>query len=301
MATARDIQQRIRSIENISKVTGALGAVAVVKVHHAQQQALASRPYIESAQHLMRSIVSPQLSSTYELLKPRAEINNVAVLLITSDRGLAGAYNVRIVNMALAYEQALPVPVRYYIVGRKGQSIMARRKADIAVAFGDIPSRPDIDYAHEIARVIESAYVEGRCDEVYLAYTRFVTLMEQVTDIKPLLPVVPNQNKGRPDEPLQTYSFEPGMEAVLEELVPHYVENVIFQALLESAASEHAARMTAMRNATDNADALVDELTLSYNKARQLAITSEMLDIVGGSEALAQSEFDEKLESSENR
>ncbi len=287
MATARDIQQRIRSVQNISKVTGALEAVAAVKVHRAQQQALASRPYIESAQRLMRSIVSSHLDTTFELLKARSKINNIAVLMITSDRGLAGAYNVHVVNRVLDHEQYLPVPVRYYIVGKKGQSIMSRRKADIAAAFDDIPLRPSIDYAHGIARVIESAYLSGRCDEVFLAYTRFVTIMEQTTLIKRLLPVVPNHKDDHSDEPLPAYSFEPDVEAVLKELVPHYVENVIFQALLEATASEHASRMTAMHNATENAEVLVEELTLSYNKARQLAITSEMLDIVGGSEALA--------------
>jgi len=300
VATARDIQHRIRSIQNIAKVTGALEAVAAVKVHHAQQQALSSRPYIETVQHLMRSIVSPRLESTFELLKPRSEINRIAVLLITSDRGLAGAYNVRIVNMALDFEQMQPVPVYYYIVGRKGKSIMARRKADVAAGFGDVPSRPSIDYAHGIARVIESAYKNRLCDVVYLLYTRFVSVAEQQPVIKQLLPVVPEQNGGGPAMPTISYSYEPDIEAVLEELVPRYVENVIFQALLEASASEHAARMTAMHNATDNADDLVDELTLSYNKARQLAITSEMLDIVGGSEALSQSDHDPMLEGGEN-
>ncbi|MBN1121489.1 MAG: ATP synthase F1 subunit gamma [Anaerolineae bacterium] len=300
MATARDIQLRIRSIQNIAKVTGALEAVAAVKVHHAQQQALSSRPYIETAQHLMRSIVSPHLVSTFDLLKPRSEVNRIAVLLITSDRGLAGAYNVRIVNMALDFEQEQSAPVHYYIVGRKGQSIMARRKADVAVAFGDIPSRPSVDYAHGIARVIESAYTDRHCDIVYLLYTRFVNLIEQEPVIKQLLPVIPEQNSDSPTIPTIPYSYEPDEEAVLEELVPHYVENVIFQALLEAVASEHAARMTAMHSATNNANDLVDELTLSYNKARQLAITSEMLDIVGGSEALSQSNHDQMLEGSEN-
>jgi F-type H+-transporting ATPase subunit gamma len=287
MATARDILYRIRSIQNIAKVTGALEAVAAVKVHHAQQQAISSRPYIETAQHLMRSLVSPHLGSTFGLLKPRSEIRRIAVLLITSDRGLAGAYNVRIVNMALDFEHGQSVPVHYYIVGKKGQSIMARRKADVAAAFGDVPSRPSIDYAHGIARVIESAYTDRRCDVVYLMYTRFMNVIEQEPVIRQLLPVIPEQNDGDSTVSTVPYSYEPGVEAVLAELVPHYVENVIFQALLEAGASEHAARMTAMHNATDNADDLVDELTLSYNKARQLAITSEMLDIVGGSEALA--------------
>ena len=295
MATALEIKRRIRSVKNIAQVTGALEAVSASKVRKAQDRALATRAYAGAAFEIMGHLAQATGGIKHALLDTRENIENVLIVLISSDRGLAGAYNTNIVRATIQFEKERDLPYRYITVGRKGRDLMLRRGAQVAAEFSEIPDTPDIMLTTPITRAAVDDFMSGAVDEVYLAYTDFVNTLVQKTAIRRLLPLQPTETGLEPSEdshteksgPTAGYTFEPGPEAILDEILPRFTELQLYQALLEAQASEHSARMVAMRNATENAHALVDDLTLTYNKARQLAITSEMLDIVGGAEALS--------------
>jgi F-type H+-transporting ATPase subunit gamma len=291
MATAREIRRRIRSVKNIAKVTGALEAVSASRVRQAEAQVTATRAYANAALEILRDIAARSKGELgHPLLEERSEIKNIYIVMLSGDRGLAGPYNTNIVRETLDFEKTRTVPVKYITVGRKGRDLMLRRGADIIAEFSDLPAAPSILDITPITRTAVDDFLNGTVDEVYLAYTDFVNLLTQTPHIRRLLPLSPEQEE-QPDEPTgpqPVYEFEPNADTILEEILPRFTELVLFQSVLESLASEHAARMVAMRNATENANDLVGDLTLSYNKARQLAITNEMLDIVGGAEALAQ-------------
>lgn len=297
MATAREIKRRIRSVKNIAQVTGALEAVSASKVRRAQERTLATRAYANAAFEIMLNLGAQHANNMQHLLlDPRTSVKEIVVVLVSSDRGLAGPYNTNIVRKTIDFEKQHDQPVRYITVGRKGRDLMLRRGAQIVADFSDMADAPDIVEVTPIARVFMDDFLSGGVDEVYLAYTDFVNTLTQVPSIRRILPLQPTETgleqvEVSYEERTGTsagYAFEPGPEAILDEILPRFTELQLYQAILEAQASEHSARMVAMRNATENANALVDDLTLSYNKARQLAITSEMLDIVGGAEALAQ-------------
>ncbi|MBN1310202.1 MAG: ATP synthase F1 subunit gamma [Anaerolineae bacterium] len=295
MISAREIRRRIRSVKNIAKVTGALETIAASRVQKAQSQALATRAYAEAALGIMRDIARYQRGPiSHPYLDERATVKAIAVVLMTSDRGLAGPYNSNILRTVIEFEARQPVPVHYITIGRKGRDMMLRRGATVVAEFTDLPASPSILDITVIARTAIDDFLSGEVDEVHLAYTRFIHALQQDPHIQMLLPFQPidgEKNKDGVQGDRQTlpaiYTYEPNPEDVLRGVLARFTELQIFQALLEALASEHTARMIAMQNATENAKSLVDELTLSLNKARQLAITNEILDIVGGAEALA--------------
>ena len=296
MATAREIRRRIRSVKNISKVTGALEAVSASKVRKAQSQVLATRPYAKAALGILRDVaVRHEGSFAHPLLDARPVVRNIGILLITSDRGLAGPYNVNMVKAALDFEEQQDATVQYITVGRKGRNLMLRRGATVVADFSGLPSSPSIFDITALSHTVMDDFLSQAVDEFCIAYTDFVDTLRQIPRVERLLPLQ-RVHMDEPDAevvhdgPAAVYSFEPDPQSILEEILPRFTELQIYQALLESLASEHSARMVAMRNATENANALVDDLTLSYNKARQLAITREMLDIVGGAEALSRTQ-----------
>lgn len=293
MANPREIQRRIRSVKNIAKVTGALETVSASRVRRAQSQALATRAYARAALDILADIANRSAGVlAHPLLEEREDVKQIAIVLITSDRGLAGPYNTNVIRTAIDFEKTQTVPVQYVTVGKKGRDLMLRRRAKIVAEFSDLPAAPSILDITAITRTVVDDFLSGAVDEVYIAYTDFINTLRQEPRVMRLLPLKPSEDAAGGAEtsgPRSIYEFEPNAEAILDELLPRFTELVLFQSLLEALASEHSARMVAMRNATDNANALVDDLTLSYNKARQLAITSEMLDIVGGAEALSQS------------
>jgi F-type H+-transporting ATPase subunit gamma len=222
------------------------------------------------------------------------------VVVITSDRGLAGAYNSNVIRVAQRFEQRLGKPVDYVTVGRKGRDSLARIGANIVAAFDDMPAEPRISDISAIARIAMDAYLSGEVDEVLVAYTDFVNMLAQRPAVLGWLPLTTDtvaqqvaaeyvKDMATVTEGSQDYEYEPSAVAVVDEIVPRFTELQLYQALLEAQASEHAARMAAMKNATDNATQLTGDLTLQYNKARQAAITAEILDIVGGANALQQS------------
>lgn len=294
MPSLRDIRRRIRSVKNTAKITKAMEMVAASRMRRAQQRVIAARPYAEA----MRSLISELATvgggaDTLHPLLVQRPVDTVGVVMLTSDRGLAGALNTNVIRRASQLvleigEQTKPSSaerrdVQLITVGRKGQDFMARRGHRLLGTFTQLGDAPGYMDTVGIARVVMDSYLQGVMDECWIVYPEFVsTLTQRPTAIK-LLPITPSERVTRPID----YIFEPNPEAILEQLLPRYVEVSIYQAVLEAIASEHSARMIAMRNATENADELVQGLTLTYNKARQAAITSEVTEIASAAEAMA--------------
>ena len=295
MTTAREVRLRIRSIKNIAQLTRALQTVSASKVRRAMAAMLNTRPYATKAWQVLTHIAGqPGRASLHPLLTRRSEVKNVLVVLLTSDRGLAGAYNTNIVRYCLQRFDKHPVPVQYITVGRKGRDIMLRLRKNILAEFSNLPAAPGFADVSTIGHIVVDDFLTGKVDEVYLVYTDFISMVRQVPTIKKLLPLEFDTGEGRVADfshaargPAAAYIYEPGEQELLDEIIPRFTALQVYQAILESLASEHAARMVAMKNATDSASELAGMLTLEYNKARQQSITSEMLDIAGGAEALA--------------
>jgi len=292
MATLRQIRQRIRSVRNISQVTRAMEMIAAAEMRRAQQATLASRVYSEKAREVMRYVATEPGSSKNlnPLLEQRARVNAIAVILYTADRGLAGAYNVNIIRKTTDFTRAFEKeakPIRLITVGKRGRDLMRRFGKEVVADYSGMGTRPEIAQVSALAHSAIDEFLSGRSDQVHLAYTDFVNVLKQVPTIKQILPIehAEIQHEG----PRQIYLYEPSAEQILAQVLPRFVEIQIYQALLESLASEQAARMVAMRNATDSAKELIESLTLLRNKVRQASITKEILDIVGGAEALRQS------------
>ena len=300
MASTRELKRRIRSVKNIAQVTRAMQMVAASRMRRAQEQALASRPYANKAWEILTHLASQRgdTQQLHPLLLQRYEIRNVAIIMITADKGLAGAYNsnmIRATNRFMA-ENNWP-EARLITVGRKGRDFMVRYGRNVVAEFADLPAQPTTLDIGPIARLVIDGFLSGEYDEVYLAYTNFINTLRQEPVIHLLLPIHPGGTESKvmgEHLTLQTspgpveYLYEPDPITLLDTILPRFTELQIYQAVLEALASEHSARMVAMRNATENAKDLVSDLTLTYNKARQNAITKEMLDIAGGAEALSQ-------------
>ncbi len=295
MANAREVKLRIRSVRNISQVTRALQAVSASRVRKAMDAMFATRPYSNKAWQVLTHIAGqPGRESLHPLLTARERVDNVLVLMVSGDRGLAGPYNTNILRFTLKHFDRYDVPVRYITIGRKGTELMLRMGKNLLAEFSDMPPEPSFGDVSAIGRLAVDEFLKGGADEVYLMYTDFVNMARQDPVMKKLLPLEYESTEGlvqvefgSSSGPAAAYIYEPGQTEILDEIIPRFTALQIFQAVLESVASEHAARMVAMKNATDNATELAGLLQLEYNKARQLAITSDILDIVGGAEALA--------------
>ncbi|MEJ2207936.1 MAG: ATP synthase F1 subunit gamma [Anaerolineae bacterium] len=298
MPSTREIRRRIRSVKNISQVTRAMQMVAASKMRRAQEQVLATRPYAEKAWQVLSHLAAQQGidEDAHPLLEIRDEIERIGVVLVTADKGLCGSYNHNMIQAAMRYIRELPYPVELITVGKRGRDAMWRRGQTIVAEFSDLPPQPSILDIAPIARTAIDGFVSCRYDAVYLAHTDFINTLLQRPAFWQLLPFRPlelgvtaiSEYRGvAPPPPGVEYLYEPNRRAILDTLLPRFTELQIYQAILESLASEHSARMVAMRSATENANELVDDLTLTYNRARQEAITKEMLDIVGGAEALS--------------
>ncbi|UCD98584.1 MAG: ATP synthase F1 subunit gamma [Chloroflexota bacterium] len=294
MSTAREVRLRIRSVKNIAQVTRALQAVSASKVRKAMQAVMNTRPYATKAWQVLTHIAGqPGRESLHPLLTRRENIDNVLVVLVTGDRGLAGPYTTNIVRYTLSQFGEYPVPVQYITVGRKGRDLIARRGERILAEFSKLPAAPSFADVSAIGRLAVEEYLEGRSDEVFLVYTDFVNMVSQIPISKKLLPLEIGAEADRVQDfarseraASSSYIYEPGQTEILDEIVPRFTALQVYHAILESLASEHAARMVAMKNATDSATELAAGLQLEYNKARQQGITNEMLDITGGAEAL---------------
>jgi len=283
----REIRRRIKSVKNIAQVTKAMEAVSAAKMRKAQQQVLATRPYSHQALEVLGYIA--RLSSTENELNPLIHprpVKRVGIMLVTADRGLAGGFNANIIRRCaqlMREKRREGADVSVVAVGKKGREWLLRYDPVVRAEFTGISDNPTTYDIGPIVRVLIDDFLSGYTDEVYMVYTDFVNTIRQEPAVHRLLPV-------EPVEPTTAmapeYIFEPSPEAVLNRVLYGFTEVQVLQAIYESLASEHSARMVAMRNATDAAGELIDDLTLTYNKARQGSITSELIDIVGGTAAL---------------
>ncbi|MBI1794033.1 MAG: ATP synthase F1 subunit gamma [Chloroflexi bacterium] len=294
MASAREMRLRIKSVKNISQVTRALEAVSAAKVRKAVQAVIATRSYATKAWQVLTHVAAqPGRQSLHPLLTNRPNPNMALVIVITGDRGLAGAYNTNVIRYVGHNFDKYHLPVKYIAVGRKGRDLLMRRRKQVIADFSNLPAAPSFMDVSAIGRLAVDEFMKGEVDEVFLIYTDFINMGRQITTMKKLLPLEVNSGEGRVVEfenkggPAAAYEYEPDMRELLDQIIPRFTALQVYQAVLESLASEHAARMVAMRNATDNAKELVGALQLAYNKVRQQAITNDILDIVGGAEALA--------------
>ncbi|MBI9049234.1 MAG: ATP synthase F1 subunit gamma [Anaerolineaceae bacterium] len=289
MSSIREMRQRINSVKNITQVTRALQTVSASKVRKTTLATEQTRPYAESALDILHDLAGqPGHNSLHPLLAERTNIKNALVVLVSSDRGLAGAFNLNIVKYALNYFGQFKIPVSYVTAGRKGRDMLYRRKMKIVADFPQIPSPPTFLDCAPIGKLIVENYLDEECDQVYLVYNRYVNMMKQIPTIELLLPLtLPPSEETKESKTKAVFTYEPDQSLVLESIVPRFTALQVYQAILSSHASEHAARMMAMRAATDNGNDLIRSLQLDYNKARQQIITADMLDIVGGVEGLA--------------
>ncbi|MGH8867293.1 MAG: F0F1 ATP synthase subunit gamma [Actinomycetes bacterium] len=292
-AQQRVYRRRIRAIQGTKKITRAMELIATSRIVKAQQRVQASTPYAEAITETV-TIVASSSSSDHILTTERENPGRVAVLVVTSDRGLAGAYSVNAIRTAeqlsvrLTEEGKDPLP---YVVGRKGLAYYRFRQRELGESWTGFSEQPAYENAKAVADTLIDAFRngshDGGVDEIHLVYTEFVSMLTQRPKAIRMLPLVTVEEEVEEEGPLPLYEFEPSAEGVLDALLPRYVESRIYNALLQSAASESAARRRAMKSATDNADELIKSYTRAANAARQAEITQEIMEIVGGAEALS--------------
>jgi F-type H+-transporting ATPase subunit gamma len=290
-AKLRTIRRRIRSVQSTMKITRAMELIAASRILKAQQRVEAARPYAEQLTRAMEDVARQTGALVHPLLEERPNPQKVAVLLVTSDRGLCGAYNANVIRRAerligrLRGDGVEPV---LYVVGRKGVSYFRFRRIPVESSWTGFSEVPGYAQAEEIGEVLIGAFAEGGVDAVHAAYTDFRSAFTLRPIDKRFLPIAPEEVSGEAAEPSAEYIFEPEPAEILDALLPRYVTAKIFHAMLESAASENAARRRAMKAATDNAEDLIRRLTRVANQARQAEITTELMEVVGGAEALRQ-------------
>jgi F-type H+-transporting ATPase subunit gamma len=289
MPTLRDIQRRIRSVQSTQKITRAMKLVAAAKLRRAQERILAARPYAGKMSELLGNLVSAASGSdeTQHPLLEQREGPRRQIVIITADKGLAGAFNSNVVRRALEFvRQSNTAEVTLVVVGRKARDFYRRRPWTIKRDMIGFWDRLAYTHAAELADYFMQQYLDGEVDEVHLVYNEFRSVAVQRPVREQLLPI-PRKAEAEADTAVD-YLYEPNPKAILDELLPRHVRTQVFRALMESLAGEYGARMTAMEAATKNAKEMIDVLTIQYNKARQEKITKELLDIVGGAEALKQ-------------
>jgi F-type H+-transporting ATPase subunit gamma len=288
MANLKAIRRRISSVRNTQKITRAMKMVAAAKLRRSQETMEKFRAYADLTASILSEVAAGATAEDHPLLE-RREPEKSLVLIICSDRGLCGGFNGNLCREVFAHVQkAEPTPA-ISIIGRKARDYFERRPVTIDTKYSGVYDDPGYSTAAEIARGLAKRYAEKEIDRIDLVYNEFVSMIAQKPVFRQLLPVVlPEKEAGQEGEwiPPVDFIFEPDRAALLGELLPKYIEVQVYRALIESIAAENAARMTAMDNATKNAEEMLDHLTLVYNRARQSAITNELMDIVGGAEAL---------------
>ncbi len=290
MASLRDLKRQIGSVKNIAKVTEALQTVSAVKFRKAEARVKKARPYADNVEQMMRD-VSRSASGDNPLLAGR-EVQRIVVATLTADRGLAGGFNAQVLRRTAQFraEKGREADLGQVASGRKSVAFFRFRNIELDHVYTGYTDSPTYEQAREIGRALTGLFEDEKADEVYLIYNRFESALTQRPVLKRLIPVAAEE-EGEGDEErddnLAYMEYVPDPETVLQQLVPRYVETMVWQALLEGAAGEHGARMTAMKNATDNANDLAKSLTLQMNKARQAQITGEIIEIAAGADALA--------------
>jgi F-type H+-transporting ATPase subunit gamma len=283
MASQRDIRRRIGAVRNIKQITRAMQFVAASKLKRAQDSTLAARPYSEKLDEVLADLASVLDEDDHPLLAERDEGGKRLIVLVTTDRGLAGPLNTNTIRYAAREITEHPGDLSVVTVGRKGRDAMRRAGVPLEAHFAGFGDRPTFADVLPLARLITDDFMAGTYARVDIIYSRFVSTLVQRPESFQLLPVRASEDtEGIPG---RQFIFEPGAATVLEQLVPRYVATRLFQAVLEAKASEESSRMVAMKNATENAEDLIDDLTLSYNKVRQANITREMIEIASGAQA----------------
>ena len=283
MASTLDLRRRIRSVKNTQQITRAMKMVAAAKLRRAQDRMLAARPYAGAMHQMLRSVASRVDAKTHPLLQRREE-KNVLIVVVTADKGLCGGFNMNAIKLAQeTLEKGGWASAGLLPVGRKGNDFFRRREANIRMQAVNVFQALSIDTARELAQTIIADYREEKIDAVYVVYNEFRSMISQKAVVERMLPI---ETPAETERAGIDYLYEPEPEAILDHLLPRYVEFQIYRTLLESSASEHAARMTAMEAATRNAKDVIERLTLTYNRVRQAAITKEIIEIVSGAAAL---------------
>jgi len=287
MATLRDIRNKISAVKKTQQITKAMNMVSAAKLRGAQQRMEGFRPYAQAFSMMLGNMagrVEPDIHPFFQKTEP---VTRVGLVLMTADRGLCGSFNVNLINTAVKFmrqKEAAGIDVSLICVGRKGRDFFRRRKMEIAAQYVDVWNKFDFSNAVTVAREIMNIFLSGEVQEVHLIYATFVNMAVQRPNLVQLLPIQPEE--AAEAGPTMEYLFEPPMEQFLEFLLPKYINVQVYHGFLENSASEYAARMTAMDNAQSNCKEMITQLTLVMNKARQAAITKELMDIVGGAEAL---------------
>lgn len=279
------VLRRIKAVKSTQQITKAMKMVSAAKLRRAQEKVLAARPYSKELAKMLARLVAGGAGANHPMLAQRSGTPTVGYVVMTADRGLAGSFNVNIIRKAQLSLKADPRPLKLISIGRKGRDFFRKRGVNSVLEFTGIGEEPSFAVTRQMVQELVQLYLDGQVDEVRLIYTEFVNpVTHRPTEVQ-LLPVQPPQQKADEGQAMD-YIYVPSSDHVLDTLVPRFVETVFYQAILESKASEHGARMTAMGNATDNAKEMIEKLTLAYNRARQAGITREISEIVGGAEAL---------------
>ncbi len=285
MPGSREVKRRIKSVQNTRQITRTMELVATSKLKRATDRVRAARPYAEALEQVVAGLYSPELSEKYPILRRPEQVRRAAVLLLTANRGLAGAFNANLIKEArtlLEELRAKGIDTELHIAGKKGIAYFRFRGEPMVTQRTDIGDRPTVADAESLIAPIRDRFEQGEVDAVYLVSSRFVSAMSTPPHARELLPI-----RGDEDAPAaDTYILSPSGDVILERILPAYVRNAVYTALVENAAAEQGARRTAMKNATDNAGEVLEHLTRSYNRARQAQITQEIAEIVGGSAAL---------------
>jgi F-type H+-transporting ATPase subunit gamma len=286
MATTRQIRQRIRVAKNIQQITKAMKMVAAARLKRAQDRVQAARPYAETMREVMGSLAGAAAGEVNHPLLEKREVQNTGILIITADRGLAGSYTSQILRRSLELVREFDsTRLKLYVVGKKGNAFFRRRGYNVVESITVNTNAVNFSEAADLTRLVRAAFENGDVDELYVVYTKFMSAITQKPTVLKLLPIETPESEGGAG-PSADYIFEPAPDVLLGELLPRYVLTQVYQALLESNASEHGSRMTSMSSATDNAGKMISTLTLQLNRARQAGITKEISEIVGGAEAL---------------
>jgi F-type H+-transporting ATPase subunit gamma len=294
MAKGRQLKGRIRSVQNTRKITRTMELVSTSKLKRAQDRVVAARPYAEALREVIADLVTPDLSQTFPLLRRPAPISQggprrAAVILLTSNRGLAGAFNSNLIKEArrrIEAREAEGYGVDLYAIGKKGVGFFKYLGRKLALERTDIGDKPTADHAAEIAEPLIEAYARGELASVDLVQARFISALQTPPGTVPILPIEAPTAASGATGPSHDYILAPNAAAILEQLLPLYVRNTVYRGLVETAAGEHGARRTAMKNATDNAGEILEVLKRTYNRQRQAGITQEISEIVGGAAAL---------------
>jgi F-type H+-transporting ATPase subunit gamma len=289
MSKTRELKRRIRSIGKTRQITRTMEMVSTSKLKRATDRVYAARPYADRLREVIGRLIDPELREKYPLLRQPETVRRAAVILITSNRGLAGAFNTNLIREGRQLIRRLRengTEVEIHAVGKKGVAFLRFQREELAAARSDITDKPTIEDAISVIDPIRKDFEEGRLDEVYVVHAQFRSALSTPPGTVRVLPVVPDSADDEEAGRTQSYILSPSADEILNQLLPLYVRNSIYRGLVETAAAEHGARRTAMKNATDNAGDMLDSLNRTYNRARQAQITQEIAEIVGGAAAL---------------